>query len=186
MQQDFYPEVYAAGIETLGDLNDALWAWIECVYHERKHSETRQTPLEVYRAQIKKVLPADPTAVARAFLWRFPRKVTRNGFISLFKNVYSVDPAWSGQTIELRCDPFDLSHIDVYRDARPVARAQVRKLSRGHCIDIEPLVPLPAAEPSGISFLDSLRRKHHCQLINETGGVSFREALAAAPENKEE
>ena len=156
LQNDFYPEVYAANLQTLSELNEALWAWLKLIYHQRLHSDTRRTPLDLYQEQIEHVRCADPTVVARAFLWRFPRKVTRNGFVSLFSNEYSVDPAWGGQTIELRCDPFDLSRVDVYRDARPIARAQVRKLSRGQCLNIEPLVPLPASEPSGISFLDSL------------------------------
>ncbi|HEY4002039.1 MAG TPA: DDE-type integrase/transposase/recombinase, partial [Candidatus Xenobia bacterium] len=41
IQNAFYPEVYKAEIATLTELNEALWAWLECVYHERVHSDTR-------------------------------------------------------------------------------------------------------------------------------------------------
>jgi transposase InsO family protein len=185
IQEHFFPEVYAAGIRRLEDLNEALWAWLECIYHKRTHSEIKKTPLDAYRDGLTHVRPADPVDVARAFLWRATRKVSGNGFISLLGNSYSVDPAWSGQKLELRFDPFDLSRIDVYRDARPVARAQVRKLSRGLALDFAALPLAPVVEPSGINFLDALRNEYRRQRAAEIGEIPFRDALRGA-ENKEE
>lgn len=186
VQNDFYPEVYKAGIQTLSELNEAFWAWKECIYHERVHSEIGQTPLQAYRAGLADVRSADPVTVARAFLWRFKRKVFANGFLSLHSNSYSVDPSWCGRTIELRCDPFDLSRIDVYQDGRPVARAQVRKLGRSHCLDLEPLVLPPPVEPSGVNFLDALRREYRRKLLAETGEISFRSVLQEKPAPEED
>ena len=177
LQQDFYPEVYAAKLQTLTEVNEALWAWLECIYHQRMLSETRQQPLEIYRAAAGKIRVADAGSVARAFLWRFCRIVSSNGYLSLHGNTYSVDPAWGGRKIELRCDPFDLSRIDVYRDCRPIAKAHVRSLKRARYLELEPLVPPPEVEPSGISFLDVLRREHRRQVAAEIGEVSFRRAL---------
>ena len=177
LQEHFYPEAKAARIATLADLNEALAAWLECVYHQRVHSELKATPLEVYRAGLEHVRPADPVTVARAFLWRYTRKVSSNGFISLLGNSYSVDPTWSGQRLELRLDPFDLSRIDVYRDQRPVARAHVRVLKKASLIEIEPLVAAPPTEPSGISFLDGLRQEHRQKLARELGPIPMHQAL---------
>ena len=80
VQEGFYPEVYQAEIATLAQLNESLWAWLECVYHERVHSETHQKPIDLYRSEVEHVKPVDPVKVARAFLWRFVRKVSECGF----------------------------------------------------------------------------------------------------------
>lgn len=181
IQNDFYPEailaIKAGHIKTLGHLNECLWAWLECVYHQRIHSELERRPIEVFREGLNHVKPADPQAVYRAFLWRYIRTVSRNGFISLLGNSYSVDPSWSGQKLELRLDPFDLSHVDVYRDRRPVARAQVRELKQARLLDLEPLVVPPPDVPSGVNFLEMLRQEHREQLKREIGPVPFARAI---------
>ena len=183
IQEHFFPEVKAANITTLPDLNESLMAWLECIYHERVHSELKARPLEVYRAGLEHVRPADPVKLARAFLWRYVRKVSSNGFISLFGNSYSVDPLWSGQTLELRLDPFDLSRIDVYRDRRPVARAHVRRLKKSSLIELEPLFTPAPTEPSGISFLDGLRQEHRQKLARELGPIPMNQALKKKEES---
>ena len=65
----------------------------------------------------ERVRTVDAETLRLAFLWRTKRTVTRQATISLQGNTYHVDPAWCGQTIELRYDPFDLSRMEVYRDA---------------------------------------------------------------------
>jgi putative transposase len=185
VQEGFYPEVYKAGITTLQELNESLWAWLECVYHERAHSETHQKPIEAYRSEVERVSQADPVKVARAFLWRFTRKVSDAGFISLLGNSYSVDPVWAGNRIELRCDPFDLSRMEVYRDCRPIGTATVRLLKKGSCLDLVPTTPpSPAPAPTGINFLDALRDEHRRHLAAEIGEIPFRTALAPASQEE--
>lgn len=179
LQQDFYPEaeaeIKAGRITHLSQLNEALWAWLECIYHHRAHSELpeKQTPLQVYRAYSASIRPADPVRVARAFLWRYERIVSRNGFIDLLGNSYSVDPSWGGQKIELRLDPFDLSRVDVYRDKRPVGKATVKEMKVGRILEIEPFETKPPAEPSGLNFLQLLVREHSEKLARETGHIEF-------------
>lgn len=182
IQAHFYPEVYEAGIVSLEVLNEALEAWLECIYHQRVHSELKARPLEVYQAGIEHVRPADPVQLERAFLWRYIRKISGNGFISLLGNSYSVDPTWRGQKIELRLDPFDLSRIDVYRDQRPVARAEVRELKSASLIEIQPFQPPLPTEPSGVSFLDGLRQEHREKLARELGPIPMHQALTKKEE----
>ena len=178
VQDAFYPEAYKAEIITLAQLNEALWAWLECVYHDRVHGTTRQKPIDLYRSGVAHVKQADPVKVARAFLWRFVRKVSANGFVSLLGNTYSVDPVWAGRKIELRCDPFDLSRLEVYRDCRAVGTATVRKIKRGACLDLQPIAPpSPTPGPTGIKFLDVLRDEHRRHLAAEIGEIPFRQAL---------
>lgn len=192
IQADYFPEVYRAFEEgcpqTLAALNESLWAWLERIYHRRVHSETKRTPLDLYQEGLAHVRPADPVKVARAFLWRYRRTVTRNGFLSLLGNTYSVDPAWAGRQLELRLDPFDLSRVDVYQECRPVARAQVRELPRSSvmALDLEALQPPPTLPPSGVSFLDMLRQEFRRQQDAEMGAVSFRDAYDRTQDDEEE
>jgi len=185
IQNDFFPEaqlaIKAGEMATLAHLNECLWAWLECVYHQRVHSELERKPLEVFREGLHHVRPADAQVVYRAFLWRYVRTVSRNGFVSLLGNSYSVDPAWSGQKLELRLDPFDLNRVDVYRDRRPVARAQVRVLKKARLLDMELLITPPPDEPTDVNFLEMLRQEHREQLMREIGPVAFARAI-----NKEE
>ena len=157
----------------LAQLNEALWAWVECVYHNRVHSELpeKQTPLQVFSAA--PVTPADPLTVARAFLWRYERKVSSNNFVSLLGNSYSVDPRWSGQDIELRLDPFDLTRVDVYRDRRKIGVAQIKKCKVGHLLEIEPFEAVPPIEPTGMNYLQILVKEHRDKLARETGHLEF-------------
>lgn len=190
IQADLYPELYqaieAGSIRYLSDLNEALWAWLDGVYHQRVHSETKMTPLEAYRDGLSHVKSADPVKVARAFLWRYHRVVSKNGFISLLGNTYTVDPGWAGRKLELRMDPFDLSDIAVYKDARPVAKAKVREIKSSTIpgLDIQALKAPTPVEPSGVSFVDILRRDYRRQQAAEMGEISFRDALDANQDQK--
>ncbi len=106
LRAQFLPEVEASNLTTLTDLNESLWAWLECVYHQHEHSETHQTPWARYTAGLDQVRHADPETVRRAFLWREKRKVRKDATISLQGNRYQVEPHLAGRTLELCFDPF--------------------------------------------------------------------------------
>ena len=60
LRLQFLPEVETSDITTLSALNESLWAWLECIYHQRVHSETEQTPLARYSAGLAQVRSVDP------------------------------------------------------------------------------------------------------------------------------
>jgi putative transposase len=117
VREQFLPEVEAANIPTLDDLNASLWAWLDQVYHARVHTETGQSPFERFTAGpgFEQIQMPDPETLRQAFLWRAKRRVTKTSTIQIQGNTYFVDPAlaWPGALIELRFDPFDLSKLDV-------------------------------------------------------------------------
>ena len=181
VREQFLPEVEASNIEALADLNESLWAWLECVYHQHTHSETAQTPLARYTAGLEHVRPADPETLRLAFLWREKRKVRRNATLSLQGNTYQVDPALAGRTIELRFDPFDLSRLDLYlEDAdgyiRHLGAATVTLQNRQRHLAVERLASDPPAPPkpsSSLDFLAALRAEYRAQLQQELGQLHF-------------
>lgn len=181
IRAQFLPEVEASDVATLPDLNESLWAWIECIYHHHEHSEIKQTPIARYTAGIEHVRPADSETLRLAFLWREKRKVRRNATISLQSNTYQVDPALAGRTLVLRFDPFDLSHVELYLDdaegARHLGTATVTIQKRQRHLQVEHLVtepPRPDRKPSSsLDFLAALREEYRVQQQQELGQLHF-------------
>jgi putative transposase len=111
-------------------LNESFWAWLELVYHRNPHRETNQTPLERYQQGLQEVRSADPETLRKAFLWREFRKVRKDGCIELQGNRYEVDAHLVGRKLELRFDPFDLSHLEVFLEGASLGKAAV--VQQGH------------------------------------------------------
>jgi hypothetical protein len=87
-------------------------------------------------------------------LWAECRQVTKQALVSLFGNRYQVDPALVGATVELVFDPFDLGHVQVRYQQRPMGLAVPVTIGR----HVHPAAtPDPAAagtpRPSGIDYL---------------------------------
>ena len=176
LRAQFLPEVDASDIATLTDLNESLLAWIECVYHRHVHSTTNQTPLDRYTAGLEHVRPADAETLRLAFLWREKRRVRRNATILLQNNTYQVDRALAGQAIELRFDPFDLGHVDLYLGEHNLGTATVKLQNRQRHLKVERLATEPPDPPkpqSSLDFLAALRQEYRAQQKQELGPLQF-------------
>jgi len=176
LRLQFLPEVEASHLTTLTDLNESLWAWLECVYHQHEHSETKQTPLARYTAGLNQVRHADPETVRRAFLWREKRKVRRDATLSLQGNRYQVEPHLAGRTLELRFDPFDLSQLELYLDGARLGLATVIVQNRQRHLAVERLAtdpPDPPKPKSSLDYLAALRAEYHAQQQRELAPLQF-------------
>jgi len=176
LRLQFLPEVEASNLTTLTDLNESLWAWLECVYHQHEHSETKQTPLARYTAGLEHVRHADPETVRRAFLWREKRKVRKDATLSLQGNRYQVEPRLAGRTLELRFDPFDLSQIELYLDGTGLGLATVLVQNRQRHLAVERLATEPPDPPqpkSSLDYLAALREEYRAQQQRELGPLQF-------------
>ncbi len=172
----FLPEVETSQLTTLTELNESFWAWLECVYHVRVHSETEQTPLARFSAGLEQVRTIDPEALRRAFLWREQRRVTKTATLSLQGNRYQVDPRFAGRTLELRFDPFDLSHVELYLDDRPQGVATVLEQGRQRHLAVARLAtdpPDPPRPKSSLDYLAALRAEHQAQQQKQLGRLAF-------------
>jgi transposase InsO family protein len=176
LRLQFLPEVEASNLTTLTDLNESLWAWIECVYHQHEHSETKQAPLARYTVGLEQVRHADPETVRRAFLWREKRKVRKDATLSLQGNRYQVEPQLAGRAIELRFDPFDLSQIELYLDSTCLGLATVIVQNRQRHLAVERLATEPPDPPqpkSSLDYLAALRAEYQAQQQRELGPLQF-------------
>lgn len=181
----FMPEVETSEIATLAELNESFWAWLELIYHTTRHSETGQTPLERFQAGLNEVRSADPEQLRKAFLWRETRKVRRDGRIELQGNTYQVPTHLSGQKIELRFDPFDLSNLELWFDGKNLGKATITQQGREKHIAVERLVTQPPAQPaqpkSSLDYLAVLRAEHQENLRKEAGQLQFAQLLRKQP-----
>jgi len=171
----FMPEVEVSEIATLAELNESLWAWLECVYHTTIHRETEQTPLERYQQGLQTVHTADPETLRKAFLWRETRKVRKDGCIELQGNRYEVDGHLVGRTLELRFDPFDLSKLDVFLEGIALGNAGVVWQERQQHLAVEHLVTqatLPKPK-SSLDYLAILRLEYQAQQRLAAGSLQF-------------
>jgi len=184
----FMPEVETSEIATLAELNESFWAWLELIYHTTRHSETGQTPLERFQTGLNEVRSADPEQLRKAFLWREIRKVRRDGRIELQGNTYQVPTHLSGQKIELRFDPFDLSNLELWFDGKNLGQATVTQQGREKHIAVERLVTQPPAQPaqpkSSLDYLAVLRAEHQENLRKDAGQLQFAHLLREQPPSK--
>jgi len=180
IQQEFYPEARAliarGDLTNLEDLNGLLWAWLQQDYHQRIHSETKESPHGRYWRQPPP--PADPQALANLFLTRSERLVRKTATVSLEGHRYQVDAVLVGNRVELRYDPFDLTRVEVWVANR------FHQLATPHTLATTGRPALPDRAPPQaqltVSYLQLLKAKHDQHLRAEVERLRFHQPLPPA------
>ena len=156
-----------SSVSSLAELNRLFHAWLHQVYHQRVHTETKQTPAARYHHRGDEAPPVRRPTVSqlrRAFLWRETRKVTKWRAISLLGNFYEVDAALVGYDVDLLFNPFDLEHIEVEYQGRPMGTARPHKVSRHAHPDVKAPTKKPPAQATGIDYLRLLETDHQTEV----------------------
>ena len=158
-------EARAAQVKDLAELNRLFTAWTETVYHVREHSETGQRPLARWEAGGPFPLPPGP-ALAEAFRWSEWRTVSKTATVSMHGNRYQVDPALTGQRVELVFDPFDLTMLSVRSGGKDAGTATPHHITRHAHPKARPEEPGTgddAPRATGIDYLALLGEQHDRQ-----------------------
>jgi putative transposase len=178
VRSQFLVELEArGGARDLSELNELFAAWLNGVYHRTVHSETGQTPLE-RRLAASPLRRPSPAELHDAFLWSETRLVSKTASVSLFGNLYGVDPALVGVRVQLLFDPFDLSQIEVRYQDRPMGQAAPVCIGR----HIHPTVKPTAAPPpraSGIDYLALVRDRLDQEQRARLGRIAYRNLPAS-------
>jgi putative transposase len=150
-------------LRDIAELNTLFTAWVETVYHRRKHSETGQAPIDRW-STLTPSLPS-PAQLREAFLWSEWRTVTKTATVNLHGNAYEVDAALAGRKVELVFDPFDLAHIEVRFQGKPMGVAVPHRIGRHvhHTARPDETTP-PAPAPTGIDYLRLVEAAHTAEL----------------------
>ncbi|UGB28784.1 DDE-type integrase/transposase/recombinase [Metabacillus sp. B2-18] len=122
IQTRFYPLLQAKPVDSLEELNERFWRWLEEDYHRRIHASLDgKTPHEVYQSQVESVTFLENTKILDTiFLKREYRKVKADSTITLNKQLYEVPPRFIGHSIDVR---FDETGIFVFENDQKVAEA---------------------------------------------------------------
>lgn len=175
VRSDFLPELETSDVSTLHQLNQSLLAWLEVVYHRKHHAEIGGTPLERFRLNPNPAARSiDPETLHQAFLHRAQRKVAKTATISFLGNRYHVPPFLRSKTIELRYDPFDLSHLEIWYQEQFLQMATPEKIVTTHHPDVtpDPTPPFPSPNTS-LDYLALLRNERQRLIQAQLGGINF-------------
>lgn len=122
IQTRFYPLLQSEPVNSLEELNERFWRWLEEDYHRRTHASLDgNTPHEVFQSQLDRItFLSDLSILDIIFLKRAERKVKQDGTITLEKQLYEVPSEYIGQRIEVRMDD---QTVYVFEDGKKVAEA---------------------------------------------------------------
>lgn len=128
VQTRFYPLLEADPVESLEELNERFWRWLEEDYHRRVHASLDgKTPHEVFHSQLENItFLEDPSILDVIFMKRVQRKVKADGTISLNKQLYEVPARFIGYSVDLRIDD---TGVFIFEDNKKVAEAEPVSLS---------------------------------------------------------
>lgn len=134
MKTSFYPEARHAGIQSLAELNEFLWGWLDRCYHSRVHSELDKTPQARWDAGAEQARYPEPGDLVDLFLWEEKRRVDKSGCIHLAGNAYPVAEHLVGREVTVRFDPFDVSRVRLYEGGQCAQVLEPQTLvSRTYC-----------------------------------------------------
>ncbi len=123
VQTRFYPLLKAEPVESLEELNERFWRWLEEDYHRREHASLDgKTPHEVFHSQLESITFLEDTSILDSiFMKREQRKVKADGTISLNKQLYEVPADFIGYTVDVRMDD---TGVYIFKDDKKVAEAK--------------------------------------------------------------
>ncbi len=180
-QSQFESEVRAGDMLTLEKLNQAFSAWLEVSYHERIHSETKQSPRLRYEQGKSFTRHVDLQRILKFFLKSEERTVDRTfSDVRILSLYFRVDKDYRGDRVIVRYDPFDaeLNRVLIYSLDGQYLGAGERHEREGREED-KHSTPPPAAKVQH-NYLDLLIRKQQQNIERRGSGIDYREVLAAA------
>jgi transposase InsO family protein len=126
VREQFLDNLDPKSLLSLDQLNEQLWHWLDTVYHRREHSALQTTPLLRWQkdiAQVRQLPPA--TDMRRLFFHRVDRLVRRDSTFLLRHRFFEAPPYLAGKKIEVRFDPLDLTHLEIYCAGKPEGAARL-------------------------------------------------------------
>jgi putative transposase len=158
----FLVEIEANPPGSLEELNRLFSAWVETVYHRRRHSETGEAPIDRLLAAGVPALPS-PEQLHEAFLWSETRTVTKVATVALHSNVYEVDAALVGSKVEVVFDPFDMTTVEIRFQGRPMGAGIPVVIGRHAHPQARPeAAPVPS--PTGIDYLGIVAARYESEM----------------------
>jgi hypothetical protein len=182
VQLQFESEVRAGDMLTLEKLNQAFSAWLEVSYHQRIHSETKQSPRLRYEQGKSFTRHVDLQRILKFFLKSEERTVNRTfSDVQVLSLYFRVDKKYRRDKVIVRYDPFDaeLNSVLIYSLDGEYLGTGTRHEREGREEDKRSAPPSPPAKVKN-NYLDLLIRKQQQNIERRSSGIDYREVLAAA------
>ena len=126
VREQFLASLDPKALLSLEQLNEQLWHWLDTAYHRREHSSLDSTPLFRWQRDIERVRQLPPsTDMRRLFFHRVDRLVRRDSTFQLRNRFFEAPPLLAGKKVEIRFDPLDLDHVEIYCDGKPQGAARL-------------------------------------------------------------
>ena len=108
LRDQFLTELSDKKIDSINEINQRLWAWIDTIYHPRAHSSlSGQSPLSVWQNGLEFVKPLGTLAhqLDELFYHRISRKVRKDSTISYAGQSFDVPYTLARKTICIVVEP---------------------------------------------------------------------------------
>lgn len=126
IQRGFYKEAQHAGLQTLEELNEFFWAWLDQRYHKEEHSSLKKSPLERWQAEEALIKRVPPEKMVEALKLRTNRKVNfKTALIGLDGRLYQASQALGGERIQVRWEFDRTDQVEVWRQGEFVEIAKL-------------------------------------------------------------
>jgi putative transposase len=126
VREQFLNSLDPKALLSIEQLNERLWHWLDTVYHRHEHSALQTTPLVRWQRDIERVRQLPPaTDMRRLFFHRVDRLVRRDSTFLLRNRFFEAPPQLAAKRIEVRFDPLDLAHVEIYCDGKPEGAARL-------------------------------------------------------------
>jgi hypothetical protein len=126
VREQFLASLDPKALLSIEQLNERLWHWLDTVYHRHEHTALQTTPLLRWQRDIEQIRQLPPaTDLRRVFFHRVDRLVRRDSTFLLLNHFFEAPPQLAGQRIEVRFDPLDLTHVEIYHAGQPAGAARL-------------------------------------------------------------
>jgi transposase InsO family protein len=126
VREQFLASLDPKALLSIEQLNERLWHWLDTVYHRHEHSALQTTPLLRWQRDIEQIRQLPPaTDLRRVFFHRVDRLVRRDSTFLLLNHFFEAPPQLAGQRIEVRFDPLDLAHVEIYHAGQSAGAARL-------------------------------------------------------------
>jgi putative transposase len=126
VREQFLSNLDAKVLLSIDQLNERLGHWIDTVYHRNEHSSLQTTPLLRWQRDIEQVRQLPPsTDLRRVFFHRVDRLVRRDSTFLLLNRFFEAPPHLAGKRIEVRFDPLDPVHLEIYCEGQSQGAARL-------------------------------------------------------------
>lgn len=175
-QSQFEAEVRAGDILTLDELNKYFSAYLAVSYHQKIHSEIKQTPEERYQNGFIGVRSVDLTQCIRFFMKQEKRTVHKDfSDVSIDNKFYKVSPKLRGDRVTVRFDPFALTDkVFIYSIANDEYLGEGKLHDREEGQETE---PYSQKKPKN-NYLKLVSQKHNEQLVSEAKGIDYKKLIS--------